>query len=182
MKPSKIRNRTMHHPSLALRSKLMSSHLSKDLRKTHHTRSVRVVTGDSVTVLRGEYRSVSGKVDKVDPSRGVTIGGIKMEKVAGEKLDIYIRPSNLLVTALNLDDKRRASKMKGHGAKSKDASPERTTEKTRPAEPSIKPRDMEEPQDGGQNESGEEATVESQGSPGDDTREGKNHPSGEERT
>ena len=181
MKPSKIRNRTIHHPSLALRSKLMASHLSGDLRKTHHTRSVRIVSGDSVTVLRGEYRSVNGRVDKVEPSRGVTIGGIKMEKPAGEKLDIYIHPSNLLVTALNLDDKRRAAKMKGHKAKSKDASPERTKEKTPPAEPSIKPLDVEEIQDGGQNASGEEAAAEPQGSPGADTREGKNPPSGEER-
>ena len=182
MKPSKIRNRTIHHPSLSLRSKLMASHLSKDLRGTHHTRSVRVVTGDSVTVLRGEYRSVSGKVDKVDPFRGVTIGGIKMEKPAGEKLDIYIQPSNLLVTALNLDDKRRAAKMKGHGAKSKNASPEKTKEKTPPAEPSVKPLGVEESQDSGQNASGEGATAEPQGSPGDDARKGKKPPSSEEKT
>lgn len=113
MKPSKIRNRTMHHPSLALRSKLMSSHLSKDLRKTHDTRSVRVVVGDSVSIVRGTYRNTSGKVDKVDPVRGVVVGGIKEEKRAGEKFDIYINPSNLVVTSLNLDDKWRAAKIKG---------------------------------------------------------------------
>lgn len=179
MKPSKIRNRTMHHPSLALRSKLMASHLSRDLRKTHHTRSVRVVAGDSVTVLRGEYRSVNGRVDKVDPSRGVTIGGIKMEKPAGEKLDIYIHPSNLLVTALNLDDKRRAAKMKGHKAKSKDASPERMGE-IHPAGQSIKPSGVVEPQDGGKNASKDEETVEPPESPGDDTREGKKSPNNDE--
>ena len=183
MKPSKIRNRTMHHPSLALRSKLMASHLSRDLRKTHHSRSVRVVAGDSVTVLRGEYRSVNGRVDKVDPSRGVTIGGIKMEKTAGEKLDIYIHPSNLLVTALNMDDKWRAAKMKGHKAKSKDASPDKIKEEIRPAEQLIKPADVGEPQDGGQNASEDVKTVESPESPGDDTREGKKSPNNdEERT
>ncbi|MCE2508112.1 MAG: 50S ribosomal protein L24 [Nitrosopumilaceae archaeon] len=174
MKPSKIRNRTMHHPSLALRSRLMASHLSKDLRKAHHTRNVRVVTGDSVTVLRGEYRSVSGRVDKVDPSRGVTIGGIKMEKPAGEKLDIYIHPSNLLVTALNLDDKRRAAKIKGHGSKSKDASLDKTKE-THPTKPSIKA-----PQDGGQNAPREDTTAEPPGSPSDDARKGIKSPNGDE--
>ena len=171
----------MHHPSLALRSKLMASHLSRDLRGTHHTRSVRVVAGDSVTVLRGEYRSVNGRVDKVDPSRGVTIGGIKMEKPAGEKLDIYIHPSNLLVTALNLDDKRRAAKMKGYKAKSKDASPKRS--ETRPAEQSVKQPGVGEPQDGGQNASDDGKTVESQESPGGDAREGKKSTNNnEERT
>lgn len=113
MKPSKIRNRTVHHPSLALRSKLMASHLSKDLRKAHNTRSVRVVVGDSVTIIRGTYRNTSGKVDKVNPVRGVAVGGIKEEKRAGEKFDVYINPSNLVVTSLNLDDKWRAAKIKG---------------------------------------------------------------------
>ena len=112
MKPSKIRNRTIHHPSLALRSKLMSSHLSKDLRAAHERRSVRVVVGDSVSVMRGTYRNATGKVDKVDPTRGVVIGGMKEEKRAGEKFDVYINPSNLLVTSLNLDDKWRAAKIK----------------------------------------------------------------------
>ena len=112
MKPSKIRNRTMHNPSLALRSKLMSSHLSKELREAHGRRSVRVVPGDSVIVMRGIYRDATGKIDKVDPARGVVIGGIKEEKRAGEKFDVYINPSNILVTSLNLDDKWRASKIR----------------------------------------------------------------------
>ncbi len=113
MKPSKIRNRTIHHPSHTLRSKMMSSHLSADLRKNHHTRSIRVVPGDSVKIARGEYRDVTGKVDKVDPSKGVVISGTKKEKMAGQKFDVYIHPSNLLVTALNTDDKWRTKKIKG---------------------------------------------------------------------
>lgn len=113
MKPSKIRNRTIHHPSHVLRSKLMSSHLSADLRKNHHIRSIRVVPGDSVKITRGEYRDVTGKVDKVDPSKGVVISGTKKEKMAGQKFDVYIHPSNLLVTALNTDDKWRTKKIKG---------------------------------------------------------------------
>lgn len=113
MKPSKIRNRTMHNPSYSLRSKLMSSHLAADLRKNNHIRSVRVVPGDSVKITRGEYRDVTGKVDKVDPSKGVVISGTKKEKMAGEKFDVYIHPSNLLVTALNMDDKRRSKRIKG---------------------------------------------------------------------
>ena len=111
MKPSKIRNRTVHHPSLSLRSSLVSSHLSKDLRETHHTRSIRVVSGDAVDIVRGEFRGASGKIDKVNPARGVTISGIKGEKTAGEKFDIYIHPSNLRVSSLNMDDKRRADRL-----------------------------------------------------------------------
>ena len=115
MKPSKIRNRTMHHPSLALRSKLASSHLSKDLRKTHMRRSIRVVPGDMVSIYRGVYRGITGKVEKVEPGRGIAISGIKREKTEGKKIDIYIHPSNLQVTSLNTDDKWRAKKLKDTG-------------------------------------------------------------------
>ena len=103
----------MHNPSYSLRSKLMASHLTADLRKNHHIRSIRVVPGDSVKITRGEYRDVTGKVDKVDPSKGVVISGTKKEKMAGEKFDVYVHPSNLLVTALNMDDKWRSKKIKG---------------------------------------------------------------------
>ena len=92
---------------------MMSSHLSADLRKNHHIRCIRVVPGDSVKITRGEYRDVTGKVDKVDPSKGVVISGTKKEKMAGQKFDVYIHPSNLLVTALNTDDKWRTKKIKG---------------------------------------------------------------------
>lgn len=112
MKPSKIRNRTIHKPTVSMRSKLMASHLNKDLRKTYGQRSIRVVPGDSVLIRRGIYQTITGKVEKVDPHRGVAISGIQKEKTEGKKIDIYIHPSNIEITALNTDDKWRTKKLK----------------------------------------------------------------------
>ncbi|MXX21506.1 MAG: 50S ribosomal protein L24 [Cenarchaeum sp. SB0665_bin_23] len=112
MRPSKIRNRTIHKAPLSVLSKMMSSHLSGELRKSHAHRSFRIVPGDSVLIKRGVYKGVDGKVEKIDLRLGVAISGIQDEKIEGKKIDIYIHPSNLVITALNLDDKWRAKKLK----------------------------------------------------------------------
>ena len=43
----------------------------------------------------------------------VAIEGVKKEKTKGEKFDVYIHTSNLVVTSLNTEDKRRMSKLEG---------------------------------------------------------------------
>ncbi|MDG7050619.1 MAG: 50S ribosomal protein L24, partial [Nitrososphaerota archaeon] len=65
MKPTTIRNRTIYQAAVTTRSKLMCSHLSKDLQQKYNHRSVRVTEGDTVKVLRGEYKGVSGKITRV---------------------------------------------------------------------------------------------------------------------
>ena len=112
MKPSKVRNRTIHNAPLSLRSKSMSAHLSGQLRKTYGHRNIRVIPGDSVSINRGVYKNIDGKVEKVKPHLGVVISGVQKQKAEGKKIDVYIHPSNLLVTSLNLDDKWRAKKLK----------------------------------------------------------------------
>jgi len=96
------------------RSKQLGSTLSKDLRKKYGKRSVRAIEGDSVTILRGEFKGVEGKISKVSTQKNsVAIEGIKKEKTKGDKFDVYIHTSNLLVTSLNTDDKWRISKLEG---------------------------------------------------------------------
>ena len=63
-------------------------------------------------IRRGIYQTITGKVEKVDPHRGVAISGIQKEKTEGKKIDIYIHPSNIEITALNTDDKWRTRKLK----------------------------------------------------------------------
>ena len=96
------------------RSKQLGSTLSKDLRKKYGKRSVRAIEGDSVTILRGEFKGVEGKISKVSTQKSsVAIEGIKKEKTKGDKFDVYIHTSNLLITSLNTDDKWRISKLEG---------------------------------------------------------------------
>ena len=119
MKPTKMRNSMIYRATMQTRSKQLGSALSKDLRKKYGKRSVRVVEGDNVTILRGEFKGVDGKVAKVSTEKSsVAIEGVKKEKTKGEKFDIYIHASNLVVTSLNTEDKRRVSKLEGRQDKS----------------------------------------------------------------
>jgi large subunit ribosomal protein L24 len=125
MKPTIIRNRTIYDAPLSVRSKLLCGHLSKDLKNKYHKRSVRLTEGDTVKVVRGEFKGVSGKVTQVSTLKnGVAIEGIKKEKLKGGNLDVFIHTSNVIVTDLNTEDKWRAAKLEGKSAKpAKEAKP-----------------------------------------------------------
>ena len=119
MKPTKMRNSMIYRATMQTRSKQLGSALSKDLRKKYGKRSVRVVEGDNVTILRGEFKGADGKVAKVSTEKSsVAIEGVKKEKTKGDKFDVYIHASNLVVTSLNTEDKRRVSKLEGRQDKS----------------------------------------------------------------
>ena len=125
MKPTIIRNRTIYQASQAVRSKLLCGHLSKELKNKYHKRSIRVTEGDTVKVVRGEFKGVSGKVTRVSSLKnGVAVEGIKKEKLKGGNLDVFIHTSNVIVTDLNTEDKWRAAKLEGKSAKpAKEAKP-----------------------------------------------------------
>ncbi|KFM18234.1 50S ribosomal protein L24P [Marine Group I thaumarchaeote SCGC AAA799-P11] len=114
MKPTKMRNKMIYRASYQTKSKQLGSALSKDLHKKYGKRSVRVIEGDSVTILRGEFKGVDGKVAEVSTDKSsVAIEGVKKEKTKGDKFDVFIHTSNLLVTSLNTDDKWRMAKLEG---------------------------------------------------------------------
>ena len=119
MKPTKMRNRQIYRATHRTRSNQLGSALSKDLQKKYGKRSIRVVEGDSVKVIRGEYKDVDGKVSKVSTaSSSIAIEGIKKEKGQGDKFDVLIHASNVIVTSLNTDDSWRISKLEGKQVKS----------------------------------------------------------------
>lgn len=90
----------------------MSAHLSSELRKRYGKRSIALRKGDTVKVLLGKFKGRTGKVERVDLKRiKVYIQGIDMEKKDGSKVHCPIHPSNLLITSLYLDDKKRKLKM-----------------------------------------------------------------------
>ena len=114
VKPTKMRNRMIFQATMQTRSKQLGANLSKDLQKKYGKKSSRVVEGDSVTILRGEFKGVDGKVSKISTQKtSVAIEGVKKEKTKGDKFDVYIHTSNLVITSLNGDDKWRIAKLQG---------------------------------------------------------------------
>jgi LSU ribosomal protein L24P len=110
MKASKVRLKQIYSAPLHRRSKYVSATLSDELRAKYKRRSARVRVGDTVRVMRGEYKGIEGKVLKVhtDTAR-IEIEGLQREKVRGDKVPVKIHASKVMIIALNTEDKLRES-------------------------------------------------------------------------
>ncbi len=127
------------------RSKQLGAMLSMELQEKYHKHSARVVEGDNVKVMRGEFKGIEGKVTQVSPEKnGVAIEGIKREKLKGGNVDLYIHTSNLMITGLNLEDKWRQNRLEGQKVKTPKEKPAEAP-KEKPAEaPKEKPAKIKE--------------------------------------
>jgi len=104
--PRKQRKYKYNAP-LHIRSKFMTSPLSKDLRTKHKKRSMRVRVGDKVKIMRGQFKGKEGKIDSVDLQNiKVNVEKIEVVKKDGSKAFYPIQPSNIMITELT-DDKKR---------------------------------------------------------------------------
>lgn len=110
-KPRKQRKYRAKAP-LHLKKKMVSVHLSKDLIKKYGKRNVPVRKGDKVKILRGQFKKKDGKIERVDRKKNkILITGIELVKKDGSKALQPVDPSNLMIIELNLDDKKRKSKL-----------------------------------------------------------------------
>jgi len=111
-KPKKQRKYRSNAP-LHVKQKLMGCHLSPELRKKYGLRAIPIRKGDKVKVLRGSSKKKTGKVDEVNLKRlKVSISGVEINKKDGSKVKIYFAPSNLMITDLDMTDKRRKNMKK----------------------------------------------------------------------
>ncbi|MBN2422508.1 50S ribosomal protein L24 [Candidatus Woesearchaeota archaeon] len=91
-----------------IKSNLIRSHLSKELRQKYKKRSSRVIKGDKVKIMRGQFKGKTGKIEKIDvKNERIFISQIEIQKKDGSKSFYPIHPSNLLIVDLNLKDKKR---------------------------------------------------------------------------
>jgi len=106
--PRKQRKYRANAP-LHIRHKLLSSHLSKELRAKYHRRSFPIRKGDKVKVMRGQFRGVIGEIEKVDMKKmKVVVKGAEFKAKAGAAPRKYpLDASKLVLISLNLDDKAR---------------------------------------------------------------------------
>ena len=130
MNPRKMRNQQIYYATMKTASKQLSCALSKELRKKYGKRSIRILKGDTAKIIRGEFAGVDGKVTKISiPDRGVNIEGVKKEKLKGDKFDVYVRTTNIILTALDTEDKWRINKLEGKKATAARAEDKPKTEK-----------------------------------------------------
>jgi large subunit ribosomal protein L24 len=88
--------------------KLMSAHLSPELREKYKRRSFPVRVGDRVKILRGEFKGVEGKITGVHKERQrIYIENVMVKKADGSNVPRPIHVSNVMITEFNLDDEYR---------------------------------------------------------------------------
>jgi len=110
-KPNKQRKYRYNAP-LHIKQSFMSVHLSPELRKKYTMRSINLRKGDKVKVLRGQYSKKEGKVSRISLIYGkVFVEGVETIKRDGSKSQYALQPSNLMITELIIDDKRRKNKL-----------------------------------------------------------------------
>jgi large subunit ribosomal protein L24 len=106
-KPRKQR-KFLYKAPLHLRRKMISAHLSKELREQYKRRSLPLRKGDEVKVMRGEFKGTIGKVVEIDTKKyKVYVDTVKKRRSVGTEYLVPISPSNLMIVKLNLDDKYR---------------------------------------------------------------------------
>ena len=105
--PRKQRKYRYNAP-LHIKQKFVSAHLSKDLRKKHNKRNLNLKNGDSVKIMRGQFKNKTGKIEEVDLNKTlVYVNRIEITKKDGTKTRFPIHPSNLMIVDFNVDDKMR---------------------------------------------------------------------------
>lgn len=105
--PRKQRKYRYNAP-LHIRQSFTNANLSQELRSKYKKRKFPLKVGDSVKVMRGNFKGKSGKVSKVDLREvKVYIEGLKRKKSDGKEVQVPFKPSNLQIISLNMEDKKR---------------------------------------------------------------------------
>lgn len=104
----------MFNAPLHRKRKMVSSHLSDELIKRYNVRSLPVVKGDIVLVMRGDehMKGKEAEVVKVyTKSMKVALEGINIAKADASEVARKIHASNLQIVKLNLTDQKRKEKL-----------------------------------------------------------------------
>jgi large subunit ribosomal protein L24 len=89
----------------SVKQKTCFAMLSPELFKEHGVRSMQVVKGDAVTILRGSFREMEGKVTEIDRKKGrIKVEGVTREKADGTTIFVQIHTSKTMIKRLNLED------------------------------------------------------------------------------
>ena len=128
-KQARKQRKYRHNAPLSVMRKFMNIHLDKSLRDKLGKRAVTPRKGDNVKILRGSKRGVQAVISKMDiKNTRLYLEGQTAEKQAGGKYLLPFKPSNLMLTKLNLDDKRRLKRTEKPKTKPTSTTPEKKKE------------------------------------------------------
>ncbi len=117
---ARIQRKAQANATAHVKRKMLSAHLSDDLREKYGKRTARVCKGDTVVVVRGneDIRNIEGKVVNVYTKTGrVAIEGVTIKQADGTEAERPIHASNLVITKLNTEDPWRMDSLSKKEAK-----------------------------------------------------------------
>lgn len=118
-KPGKNRKRRFNAPHHA-RRKFFSAPLSPSLKGQYGTRSLPLRRDDTVTITKGDRKLTEGRVLRVDSKRNrLYVEGVTRTRMDGSTAQIPIRPENVMITRLTLDDAKRREILDRRGFEAK---------------------------------------------------------------
>ncbi len=130
-----------HNAPLHIKRKFLGARLSKELREKEGIKTLPVRTGDEVKIFKGQFKGKRGKVNRTDIKRAkVYVEGIEINKKDGSKTNYPVHASNLIITHLDLSDKRRIKSKKESQAREK--TKKETTNEKKKTEPKKQEKQM----------------------------------------
>jgi large subunit ribosomal protein L24 len=117
---ARIQRKEQANATAHVKRKMLSAHLSDELREKYGKRTARVCKGDTVIVVRGNesIRNIEGKVVNVYTKTGrVAVEGVTIKQADGTEAERPIHASNLVITKLNTEDAWRVDSLSRKEAK-----------------------------------------------------------------
>ena len=120
MTSSKPKIQRLANASEKSKSTAMRAPLSKGLQTQYGIRTIAVRKGDTVLVSRGDYEGHEGKVAKLAYDRKmITVEGVNTTKLDGKTKPVFISPTKVKVTKIDLSDKMRKKSIERKGKESR---------------------------------------------------------------
>ncbi len=109
-KPRKQRKRQIEAP-LHQRKKMVRGHLAPKYLEAGKKRSLTIIMGDQVRIMRGEHKGEEGKVENVNlKNLTITIEGVTQAKADESQSARMIHASNIMIIKPDMSDRRRLMK------------------------------------------------------------------------
>lgn len=100
-----------YNAPLHIKSKFMGAKLHKTLREKYSVKSLPIVKGDKVKIMRGDFKGKEAVVENVDKKESrLYLEKITVSRRDGSEVPVGFEPSNVMIVSLNLDDKKRIKK------------------------------------------------------------------------
>jgi large subunit ribosomal protein L24 len=98
-----------------IKRKFLSAQLSKTLKQKYNTNSFILKKGDKVKVMRGQFKPQMGTIESVDVENSkIKVETIFTSRRDGTKAFIPIHASNIQIQELNLEDRKRKTKIESY--------------------------------------------------------------------